>query len=574
MRSVQTWRRVYRLRVMVFVEYESEVDEEHARVQALLEKLRIDAEVCVFWLASGHLNTYELIINGASNDLDFELIVNEALKDESWWDDLQSFRGVSAHMSASQELTKINSILDSTTGRAGVYNPHEDGLFDRRRASVAAISDIPKRPDIAMLSKMGVSMGIHTHRLNEVFEDDSSTDYLSDSDVESSESEIPWGSMETARQTGYDDGNRSREPLLAEDGTVRRRGRKGAKKNSGASSLHTSDLQGSVSEPAGSTMPSYGTMSTSQTLQTSQGPPALSLLTPEASMAPPPPKKAVASHKPNASLDAPKKTETFPAYDPPGLPPPLISRRSRSLSPTRRTGTTSPRSGAVTPSRPGISRQSSAVKFSSRPVPETRIIGEDSRISFVAPALTSPATPLAERPTHSRQSSFGITKILNRPVLESQASLGDGAPRSIQFVERPTVRPAAASHSRHHSRQGSQYSSTGSVKGDLRISIPELEDTYRAPADEEGGSTYSTQSVALSFNDLPSRAQHLILNELMKQHSKDTAVLLSTLPIPTEGTCKDEVATIQYLSNVELLCSELPPTLMVLSNSMTVTVSL
>jgi potassium/chloride transporter 9 len=91
---------------------------------------------------------------------------------------------------------------------------------------------------------------------------------------------------------------------------------------------------------------------------------------------------------------------------------------------------------------------------------------------------------------------------------------------------------------------------------------------------EEPSPAYMAQGVELSFNELPSRAQHLILNELMRQHSKETAVLLSTLPIPSEGTSLDEVATVQYLSDVEVLCNELPPTLMVLSNNMTVTVSL
>lgn len=92
--------------------------------------------------------------------------------------------------------------------------------------------------------------------------------------------------------------------------------------------------------------------------------------------------------------------------------------------------------------------------------------------------------------------------------------------------------------------------------------------------DTESGSAYSGHTMALSFNDLPSRAQHLILNELMQKYSKDTAVILTTLPTPSEGTSLDEISTIQYLADVELLCSGLPPTLMVLSNNMTVTVSL
>lgn len=536
LRSVQNWRRVYRLRVMVFVEYESEVDEERARVKALLEKLRIEADVLVFWLASGSLNTYELIINGESNDLEYELIVNEALRDEEWWDELQSFRGRSTHMSSSQELNKITSILDSTSNRPGAFNPHE-GLGDRRRTSMNMSTvdgrEVRRHPDIAMLSKMGVSMGIHTHHLNHgVFDDDSSTDYVSDTETGSDEeSHLPWDNGETPRQTGFDG---SLEPLLEETGTVRRRGRRHYKSNSEESSNRAAEslLASTTTTP---NVPSYGTMSTSQTqqqpqLDTRSRAPAREEII----------KSPTTPHKPSSSASLLKPTETFPAYDAPEMPP-LTQRRSRSLSPTRQSGARTPRSGAMTPSRPGISRQSSAVKFSSRPVPETRISGEDSRISFVA------TTPLTPRPTHSRQSSLG--KLAVRPIADSRPSAGEGASRTIQF---------AASHN----------------KTDLSASIPELVDNPNVEDESEAGSSASTQSVALSFNDLPSRAQHLILNELMKQNSRHTAVLLTTLPIPAEGTCQDQEATIQYLSDVEVLCNELPPTLMVLSNNMTVTVSL
>ena len=114
-------------------------------------------------------------------------------------------------------------------------------------------------------------------------------------------------------------------------------------------------------------------------------------------------------------------------------------------------------------------------------------------------------------------------------------------------------------------------------QGDVSLSIPELVESYKQDShagEPEAGSTYSTQGVSLSFNDLPCRAQHLILNELMRQHSKETAVLMSTLPIPSEGTCLYEAESIQYLSDIEVLCNELPPILMILSNNMTVTVSL
>jgi potassium/chloride transporter 9 len=83
-----------------------------------------------------------------------------------------------------------------------------------------------------------------------------------------------------------------------------------------------------------------------------------------------------------------------------------------------------------------------------------------------------------------------------------------------------------------------------------------------------------TSSIPLSFNDLPCRAQHLILNELIRQNSEDTAVVFTTLPSPVEGTSRSEVESVKFISDLEVLCLELPPTLLVHSNSMTVTMNL
>lgn len=556
---------------MVFVEYESEVEEERARVIALLEKLRIEAEVLVFWLASGELNSYELIINGVSNDMDYEIVVNDALRDEEWWDELQTYRGQSGHMSSSQEQSHIANILDSTSGRPGAFNPHEEGAADRRRTSITEFSDMPKKPDIAILSKLGVSMGIHTHHLHEEVFEESASD-VTDSEAETSEhDDYPWD--EFAQFDGVSNDN-TKEPLLQEG--LRRRGRKHKKNDSGASSRSGNSQQDVFNTQPGA---SYGTMSSTLTMQ-----PEVPTL-PRAVDRIPEIAELGSSPSPKNKMDPytpPKKKEPFPDLEPPQMPG-ITPRRARSVSPTRLpAGSKSPRSGAATPSRPGMSRQSSAVKFSSRPVPETTISGEDSKMGF-APQTSTPTTPAMERPPHSRQSSLG--KFSSRPSAEPRFNNGEGpSSKTISFAEKPVYVSHSASnsaaHSRHHSRQNSQYSTIGTA-GDVRVSIPELVSSYKegdgdgtvkSPTDQ--GSSYSTQSVALSFNDLPSRAQHVILNELMKQNSNNTAVLLSTLPIPSEGTCTDEEATVQYLSDVEVLCNELPPTLMVLSNNMTVTVSL
>jgi potassium/chloride transporter 9 len=81
-------------------------------------------------------------------------------------------------------------------------------------------------------------------------------------------------------------------------------------------------------------------------------------------------------------------------------------------------------------------------------------------------------------------------------------------------------------------------------------------------------------AVPLSFNDLPSRAQHLVLNELMLSQSEKTAVVFTTLPTPVEGTCESEEESVRYLSDLEVLCHDLPPVLLLHSNSITVTMNL
>ncbi|KAM0271073.1 hypothetical protein ACHAPA_003144 [Fusarium lateritium] len=576
--SVQLWKQAYTPRVMVFVEYESEVHEEHARVLALLEKLRIDAQVKVFCLASGSLNTYEIIVNGIGHDIDWEIVVNDTLRNQAWWDDVQMFRGREDNMTSTQELDQLEHIYDSTSGRPGLYNPHEE-IYERRRASTTDVPELPRRPAIRMLSKMGVNMGIHTHHLPDdaldeaISEDDDETE---DSPTDDLEDEEMGYSSELDRRFHDEDSigpsEDAHQPLLAggdsHDGDGRVRGdyweRFGRRSRSDAveDAVGTSTSYGTMSSSA--TVKGVGGVQTSQTASASQ-------FASESS--------ATQTGQRSRRGSIASVGEAFPS---------LVSRdssgtstafsRVRPASPTREDTVRPYRGSTSTPGRPNLSRQSSAVKFSSRPVPETKIVAseaEGSTISFAPPSSSESETPKAGpyRPSYSRQSSQG--KFPGRPRPSTQASDGEYDSRKVSFVEQSHYEPPSRQHSQLHSRRnsrGSTYEGGGSCE-----QIPEMLERYRLSShlEEEGQDTgYTPQGLELSFNELPSRAQHLIVNELMRQHSKDTAVLLSTLPIPTEGTCLDEAATIQYLSDVEVLCNELPPTLLVLSNNMTVTVNL
>nr|UJH94558.1 Vhc1 [Starmerella bombicola] len=84
----------------------------------------------------------------------------------------------------------------------------------------------------------------------------------------------------------------------------------------------------------------------------------------------------------------------------------------------------------------------------------------------------------------------------------------------------------------------------------------------------------TSAGLGLQFNDLPARAQYLILNCLMRQVSKDASVIFSTLPAPALGTHAEETTAKKYHAGLKLLCEDLPPVALVHAQSMTVTTDL
>ncbi|QLL32684.1 hypothetical protein HG536_0D02060 [Torulaspora globosa] len=78
----------------------------------------------------------------------------------------------------------------------------------------------------------------------------------------------------------------------------------------------------------------------------------------------------------------------------------------------------------------------------------------------------------------------------------------------------------------------------------------------------------------LVFNDLPGKAQHLILNDVMTQLSAHSDLLFSTLPIPALGTHEDPTASLLYVEDLNIWLEGLPPTMLINSQTMTVTTAL
>lgn len=531
--SVPTWKQAYRLRVLVFVEYENEVEEEQNRVKALLDKLRIDAEVVVFWLASGDLATYEVIIHGRSDRRDTEIRVDKCLQNDDWWREMRTMRGRGSGFTTSQELAAVSNALESTsTAQSSHHTAAASQPTERRRASVALglISELPKKSTVAQLARLGINMGIRTQNLSANVLDDSDSEVLSSgSDSESDSSGPSVGDFNDAASDGdVEDMDPSRKPLLS--GVTRRKslagpldqkqghGKTGSEQEAKSKNVTGWQSYGSMSsKPPGTERETTGGPSTARPYPRSTGP---------------------------SSGNQGQKT-VMPDLE---LPAPVTTARQDSPPRTRHH------------SRHG----SSAIKFSSNLTPETTVTaenGSEPRIMFAQPA--SGPNARNGRPGLLRQAS--ANRVADRNLAEKSNSGQGETARSISF-----------SHANLEARKEPASNRDDVSGGDAQVNIPELLGSYSLHRKDTSGSgsSYSTQGLALSFNDLPSRAQHLILNELLRENSRDTAVLFTTLPIPEEGTCQSEEASIQYLSDIEVLCNELPPVLLVLSNNMTVTVSL
>ncbi|KAK4217095.1 amino acid permease-domain-containing protein [Rhypophila decipiens] len=506
--TVPAWKRVYDLRVLVFVEYESEVEEERGRVKALLEKLRIEAQVLVFWLASGDLSTYEAIIHGKTVSVETEHSVMECLRDQEWWKELRKIRG-SHLMTPAEEITSISYVLESATG-GGVGGL--DGAA-RRRPSVSHLSELPKKPTISRLARLGVNMGIHTQNLpfKVLQNSDSETEVGSDGESDSSEDSMDGDFNDSGSVVSDGDVDAvtpARVPLLQ---AVHRRKSSGDI-TSNPRSLWKARSSSSKHSSSSSIPRSYGTVT----------------------------EGGQSGHSRTGSA-------------------------SQAVAPEPSSTPQSPR-----PEKPTLSRHGSSMKFSSMLVPETMIMNEGDSGPRIMFAEDETRSGLSRTSSYSRMPG---NKNSDEKGADQEGGKGN---RKVSFAEFEVASPARSRKSSFSKRAGS-----ASGSGDALLDIPELLASYenRGREDDEeataaAGSSYSLQGEALSFNDLPSRAQHLILNELMGQQSKDTAVLFTTLPVPAENTCQSEEASLAYLSNIEVLCNDLPPVLLVLSNNMTVTVSL
>lgn len=458
--TVSAWKKAYTLRVAVFVEYESDVEEERGRVKTLLDNLRIPAIVLVFWLASGELKTYRMIVNGDQdgNDQETEKLVEEVLRGGEWWEDIQKQRGLRRTstpdpLAETQDRPKLTPTRPSSSFQSGQSESHGRKF----RGLTEMIRKGRKHRSSSALRGLRVRFGMQTHKLDD--------DMLHRHAASASESS---------------DGNDNDSDSSDDGGSSGR-----------ASAASENDVDDFVEETNNQALT---LQLTSATRRHSHGD--------SLQREPPLTKRATPHH--NSGLLKAFNNQTENNNTPKGK----SSQQASNIpdGPSNKV-----------PLRPTLPRQPTAAKFTSHPVPKTKVASNDGPGPSIM--FTDAASPQSKPSTPSGH---------HRHSIYHSNSNGTNSPSSLPF-------------------SGYATAATG----------------YPFP-----------QNIPLSFNDLPCRAQHMILNELMRQHSHDTAVILTTLPSPLEGTCNNEEDCVRYLSDLEVFCQELPPILLVHSNSMTVTMNL
>jgi len=501
--TVPSWKRTYKIRVCVFVEYETDVEEERERVITLLRNLRIQAEVLVYWLASGNLKMYEVIVNGkdggdldeAAKDIDY------SLEDERWWQDIKRLRRP-ANMSSSQELAHATDLLEAITewpsatfqyGRREARPKRFSALqrMLRKARSRGSVGDMSEAGSGAVMRSQKLPVGHHSMSDSESAslngDDDDADDEAIGSESEAAISGSNFDEYDLNLSSDENDGGRNPRP-----GMSTRRAKTITPGERSSFFSRKLDLRRAL-------------------WKGSQGSPKVNFADDE---------------RPTSNSVTPLKPHSDAAASDTAI---LRARGSGSVASSSSHISSSSRGRAL----PAIDDHSQP-KFTSKPVPRTAVASNETS----GPSIMFVNTPSP------------VTAKKTDPMVEASPS------------------PSHLTTAHESPAQVSTESSP--ISAAYATNLPPVSPCTSSPA----SGFPAQQAIPLSFNDLPCRAQHLILNELICQHSNDTAVVFTTLPSPAEGTCESESESVKYISDLEVLIQGLPPVLLVHSNSMTVTMNL
>lgn len=580
LRTVPAWKANHDLRVVVFVEFEEDVEEERYRIKILLERLRINAEILVLCLSGGNVEAYETIVHGLE---DKSGRVEKFLGKHEWWLELQDARKEWANKYANNDQPtgyipqdRVEGLMQTVDNGFGIGSvsvgnqdssvtpstPGEDHKKLQRNGSPplsAFLKNRKRRHTISSLQKMGLSgFNIQTNKLSKS-DLKHATDFYRDIESSSDEDEL---AVNSAYDSVSSSSNTS-QVKIPELFKVQRR--------LTSPSFHRQEQPSSL--PGGPNITKKqkdAVPSNKYDSETSFG------------------RKSVSSGS-SASPESMLKKSLLSL--PMNSNPPISEPHTPSGASPSKSGTSTPLSQAAAKKR--------KPNFSGLAMPNTMVDeeAEDGRPTIMfenkkgvkTTSLSSlsgisgggSSTNIAGiRPGPSRSRSGTLKKeVMFASMNERTPLMGEKKKTSDEMSileEGKHVPPLKVGFGSIEEIDDDRISKNGGMGWDDEdggeYDPEEREGAYEDESfneeDPDGKGAY------LSFNHLPANAQHVILNDMMRTTSKDAVVIFSTLPAPALGTHLSEEESWQYVESLDLWCQDLPPVILLHSQTMTVTTAL
>ncbi|PWN46609.1 hypothetical protein IE53DRAFT_20544 [Violaceomyces palustris] len=535
-----TWKS-HKLRVSVFVENEWEIEDERKRVRSLLDNLRIPASLRVFSLDSGSILSYQSIVLGRrSVSEEHEL----ALKGDPWWEALKQLRKDEERRARAAAKRK-----SQPPAQAIPNAPSETRKQTKREQRLLGVS-LPA--EHLAFYKQNIRLGL-AHPRSRLRGDGESDVDSDDSDDSSLEDELALLSEDDEWFGNGKGGLGLRRSSTISGGISSGRAKYGKRPRSfslGGSSglpddpisrplLSTSTSTTSITTEA---IGGYGSLSSSQRTATPE------TVREEAARR----GQGVGSGSSTLSDNTPRGSYLANGKG-------LLTGRPETLAPPlqREASIESDREATLKAS----DRNKIQAKLSAQNVRETlsRSSSSYSSTSSVGSHGSDMDADLDldldlerdDRGGRSISSSLTARSAIGKKVV---------VPKSRQ---RQSSISSLYGHGRARSEEGAAPGDAPSRRRkDIRhVSAP--------------NPTIEADPLAVSFNELPNKAQYLILNELIRVNSSAaTSVVLTALPAPEPGTSQDELKSHKYLEQLESLFTGGPPVLGVHAKTLTMTMSL
>ena len=594
----------HRLRIIVFVENKSEIEDERSRLVGLISSLRIEAKVKVVCLDDLSLNSYNYIVRGysknASNKLDYDRI-DKTLKNDQWWKNLTNARNTLKELEK-QKLSRKKKAQQQQEAQGfpilGLNNAQKTGndSFEpkdvrNRRYTISNLHDRGLSLSFNMKSQGGAEFFKYelsdSDNESDSFSEDEDEDEDEDNDISDEEPEYINNGLGTDSPVNASSLGRlariENSPMLR-SGYNSRLNLNSRYKDQLELGTRSSD-QVSIRSSRSNLRPNFVSVKTPQAQihdnddddedegdEGDEDKPSIGFVNDDASFS-----DVKSNEKTPSEIFENRNLDYFSLK----FPDKRLNKKSNNpkLKNEKSSNLGSP---SIISNDDGIIHQMKTPQFRAAD-------DDDANI----PSLPSSTTNLPGLETsssqHPRGGQSGSAAHRTNVYKKSQPQQKDQRVPSEAPSEVPSEIPSEAPSEipseapSEIPSEDIQLDSQSQIQSQIQSETQLETQSQHSPSQPDTNSQplltqkqLQQELKEISFDDIPAKGQHIILNELMKLNSpKDqTDVIFSTLPAPPLNTHLHDDDSFEYTNNLSIWINDLPPILLFNSQTVTVTTAL